>query len=188
MEPGMRSVLAYYRSLQALAERALPEALLLAVARCGVAAIFFLSGRSKVEGLLTITDSTYELVRTEYALPFLKPEVAAHIATWTEHLCPILLVLGLLARPAAVVLLGMTAIIEVFVYPDAWPTHLSWAGLLLLIIARGPGCWSLDRLLSLEPRGVLADLTPSFPPAGIRAGRLFCAWARLKQWAAQRSP
>ena len=145
----MRSVLACYRSLQALAARALPEALLLAVARCGVAAIFFLSGRSKVDGLLTITDSTYELFRTEYALPFVTPEVAAHIATWTEHLCPILLVLGLLARPAAVALLGMTAIIEVFVYPDAWPTHLSWAGLMLPLIALGGGKYALDRLLKI---------------------------------------
>jgi putative oxidoreductase len=77
--------------------------------------------------------------------------IAAHAATYSEHLFPILLVLGLFSRVGALALLGMTTVIEVFVYPDAWPTHLSWAGLLLPIIARGGGAWSLDRLLGLEP-------------------------------------
>ncbi|CAN5445594.1 hypothetical protein BH10PSE14_BH10PSE14_17050 [soil metagenome] len=124
-----------------------PDALLLLVARLGIAAVFFMSGRTKVEGLLTITDGTYELFRTDYALPLVPPEIAAHAATWSEHLFPILLVLGLFTRPAALALLGMTTVIEVFVYPDAWPTHLSWAGLLLPLIFRGGGTLSLDRLL-----------------------------------------
>jgi putative oxidoreductase len=127
--------------------RLLPPELLLLIQRVGIAAIFFLSGRTKVEGLLTIKPSTYELFRTEYALPFISPEIAAHLATYTEHLCPILLVLGLFTRSAAVMLFGMTAVIEIFVYPDAWPTHLSWAGLLLPLIANGGGAWSLDWLL-----------------------------------------
>ena len=128
-------------------QRALPPALLLLVARVGIAAVFFLSGRTKVQGLLTIKPSTYALFRSEYALPLISPELAAHLATYAEHLCPILLVLGLLTRPAAFVLLGMTAVIEIFVYPDAWPTHLSWAGLLLPLIANGAGTCSLDHLL-----------------------------------------
>ncbi len=66
---------------------------------------------------------------------------------------PILLTLGLFTRPAALALLGMTAVIEIFVYPDAWPTHLSWAGLLLPLIAYGGGAWSLDRLLGIERPG-----------------------------------
>lgn len=130
----------------ALARHLLPPALLLLVARLGIAAVFFTSGRTKVEGLLTITDSTYELFRTDYALPFMPPELAAHVATYSEHLFPILLVLGLATRPAALALLGMTAVIEIFVYPDAWPTHLSWAGLLLPLIAQGGGAISLDAL------------------------------------------
>ncbi|KRB86313.1 DoxX family protein [Sphingomonas sp. Root710] len=142
----MLSLLSHYRRAAALAGKLLPESLLLLVARFGIAAIFFLSGRTKVDGLLTITDSTYELFRTEYALPFAPPEIAAHAATYSEHLFPILLVLGLATRPAALALLGMTATIQIFVYPDAWPTHLSWAGLLLPLIARGGGAWSLDRL------------------------------------------
>jgi len=125
----------------------LPDDLLLLVARLGVAPIFFLSGRTKVEGILTIKDSTYELFQSEYSLPLIDPDLAAHLATYSEHLFPILLVLGLLTRPAAAALLGMTLIIEVFVYPDAWPTHLSWAALFLPLIARGGGAWSLDHLL-----------------------------------------
>jgi putative oxidoreductase len=127
--------------------RLLPQALLLLVARVGIASVFFLSGRTKVEGLLTIKSSTYDLFRSEYALPLVSPELAAHLATYAEHLFPILLVLGLLTRSSATALLAMTLVIEIFVYPDAWPTHLSWAGLLLPLIAYGGGAWSLDRLL-----------------------------------------
>jgi putative oxidoreductase len=144
------SLASFYRSCGELAARLLPQSLLLLVARLGIASVFFLSGRTKVEGLLTITDSTYELFRTDYALPFMNPVVAAHVATYSEHLFSILLVLGLLTRPAALALLGMTGVIEIFVYPDAWPTHLSWAGLLLPLIARGGGRLSLDRLLKID--------------------------------------
>jgi putative oxidoreductase len=100
-----------------------------------------------VEGFLSIKPSTYALFRSEYALPLISPELAAHLATYAEHLFPILLVIGLLTRPAAAALLCMTAVIEIFVYPDAWPTHLSWAGLLLPLIASGGGALSLDHLL-----------------------------------------
>jgi putative oxidoreductase len=128
----------------------IPDSLLLLVARLGVAAIFFLSGRTKVDGVLHITPGTYELFRTEYALPLLSPELAVHLATYAEHLFPVLLVLGLFTRIGALALLGMTLTIQTFVYPDAWPTHLSWAGLLLLLVARGGGDWSIDRVAGLE--------------------------------------
>lgn len=137
-----------YLRLTTLAARLLPESLLLLVARLGIASVFFLSGRTKVEGLLTITDSTYYLFETDYALPLVPPQIAAHAATYAEHLFPILLVLGLGSRFAALGLLGMTTVIEVFVYPDAWSTHLSWAGLLLPIIAKGAGAVSLDALIA----------------------------------------
>jgi putative oxidoreductase len=144
------SLISLYRRAGQLAARLLPLGLLLLVARFGIAAVFFQSGRTKVEGLLTITDSTYELFRTDYALPFMNPALAAHVSTYSEHLFPILLVLGLLTRPAALALLGMTSVIEIFVYPDAWPTHLSWAGLLFPLIAMGAGPLSLDRLFRIE--------------------------------------
>jgi putative oxidoreductase len=149
----MTSLLSLYRSAGVLAARLLPPALLLLIARCGIAAVFFQSGRTKVTGILTLTDSAYQLFRTDYALPFIQPVLAAHIAAYSEHLFPVLLVLGLFTRPAAAALLGMTAVIEVFVYPDAWPTHLSWAGLLLPLIALGGGAWSLDRVLGIEIAG-----------------------------------
>ncbi|WP_266182899.1 DoxX family protein [Dyella humicola] len=125
----------------------LPDALLLLVARWGIASVFFQSGRTKVEGFLSIKPSTYDLFASEYHLPLISPEWAARLATGAEHLFPLLLVLGLCSRASALALLGMTTVIEIFVYPDAWPTHLSWAGLLLPIIARGGGKWSLDHLL-----------------------------------------
>jgi putative oxidoreductase len=122
------------------------QTLLLLVARIGIASVFFLSGRTKVQGLLTLKRSTFDLFRDEYALPLIPPEIAAHLATWSEHLFPVLLVLGLFTRPAAAALLGMTAVIEIFVYPDAWSTHLTWAGLLLPLIVYGGGTLSLDQL------------------------------------------
>ena len=128
-------------------QRLLPEALLLLVARVAIAAVFFLSGRTKVTGWIELKPSTYTLFSSEYALPLIPPEWAAHLATYAEHLFPLLLVLGLLTRPAAAALLGMTLVIEVFVYPDAWPVHLTWAGLLLPLLAYGGGAWSLDRLM-----------------------------------------
>lgn len=137
-----------YRNAASLAGRLLPDDLLLLIARFGAAAIFFLSGRTKVEGLLTITDSTYQLFEYEYALPLIPPDIAAHIATYSEHLFSILLIIGLATRPAAIALFGMTLTIQIFVYPDAWSTHLSWAGLLLPLIAKGGGAVSLDGFIS----------------------------------------
>lgn len=134
-----------WRTLQ----RSVSDSLLLLLARVGIAAVFFLSGRTKVTGFMTLKPSTYELFRTEYALPLIPYDIAAHLATLAEHGFPVLLVLGLFSRFAAAGLLFMTLVIEIFVYPDAWPTHLIWGGLLLLILSRGAGRWSLDRLFRL---------------------------------------
>ncbi|HEY0287439.1 MAG TPA: DoxX family protein [Pseudomonas sp.] len=130
-----------------ISRRFLPPALVLLVARVGIASVFYMSGRTKVTELLTLKPSTYALFRYEYALPLISPELAARLATYAEHVLPILLVMGLLTRPAAVGLLIMTAVIQIFVYPAAWSTHLSWTALLLVLIAYGGGTWSLDRLI-----------------------------------------
>lgn len=122
----------------------------LLVSRVAIAAVFFVSGRTKVSGVLDVTDQTVGLFRDEYRLPLVDPAFAAHAAAYAEHALPLLLVLGLGTRVAALGLLAMTAVIELFVYPDAWPTHLSWAAPLLLIAARGAGAWSLDRRLGLR--------------------------------------
>ncbi|MCI3951907.1 MAG: DoxX family protein [Burkholderiales bacterium] len=124
--------------------------LLALAARVAIGAIFFLSGRTKVEGFLTVTDSAYTLFREEYKVPFLPPELAAHMATYAEHLFPVLLVLGLFTRFSALALLGMTAVIQIFVYPDAWPTHLSWAALMLYLVGRGAGPVSLDHAFDVR--------------------------------------
>jgi putative oxidoreductase len=138
------------RAFNQLAQRLIPEDAIALVTRLGVAGVFFMSGRSKVDGLLHITDGTYTLFREDYHVPLIPPDIAAHLATYSEHLFSILLVLGLFTRFSALAFLGMTTVIEVFVYPDAWPTHLSWAGLLIYLIARGGGRFSLDRLFKLD--------------------------------------
>ena len=138
-----------YQSFAAISHRILTNDLLSLLTRLGVAGVFFMSGRSKVDGFLHITDGTYSLFQEDYKLPFLDPDIAAHLATYSEHLFSILLVLGLLTRLSALAFLGMTAVIEIFVYPAAWPTHLSWAALLLYLIAKGGGRFSLDRILRI---------------------------------------
>lgn len=127
-----------------------PHDALALVNRVAIAAIFFLSGRTKVDGWLSVTDSAYSLFRDEYRLPLVPVEFAAHAAAYAEHLFPLLLVLGLFTRLSALALLGMTLVIQVFVYPDAWPTHLSWACLLLYLVGRGAGTVSLDRWLRIR--------------------------------------
>ena len=133
-----------------IAGKLLPDDVLTLVARLGVAGVFFLSGRTKVDGILHITDGTYSLFAEEYALPLIPSDLAAHLATYSEHLFSILLVLGLFTRLSALAFLGMTLVIEVFVYPDAWSTHLSWAAILLLLLAKGGGRFSLDRAVGVR--------------------------------------
>ncbi len=118
--------------------------------RVAIGAIFFYSGRTKVEGFMTLTESAYSLFREEYKVPLIPPEIAAHLAAYAEHFFPLLLVLGLGTRLSALALLAMTAVIQIFVYPAAWPTHLSWAGLLLYLIARGAGPVSLDHAIGVK--------------------------------------
>lgn len=138
-----------WNSVAARLDRLIAHDLLALASRLAIAAIFFMSGRTKVQGWLSLTDGAYELFRTEYRVPLLAPELAAHLAAYAEHLFPLLLVLGLFTRLSALALLGMTLVIQVFVYPDAWPTHLSWAALLLYLAGRGGGRLALDRALRI---------------------------------------
>lgn len=153
----MTSIAALYGRTVRRATALVPDAFLLLIARLGIAAVFFQSGRTKVDGMLHITDGTYELFRTEYALPLIPPDIAAVAATGSEHAFSILLVLGLATRFSALALFTMTLTIEIFVYPDAWPTHLSWAAILLPLIFRGGGTWSLDHLVRAELYARAAD-------------------------------
>lgn len=128
---------------------AIPDAPVALLLRIFPALVFWQSGRTKVEGF-SIKDSTWFLFEQEYALPLIPHEMAAVMATVAEHLLPALLILGLCTRLSALGLLAMTAVIQIFVYPDAWMTHGLWAAPLLAVVARGPGRWSVDHLVGLD--------------------------------------
>jgi putative oxidoreductase len=131
---------------RALAER-IPYSLIALLARLAVATVFWRSGQTKVEGFFVLKENTFFLFAEEYKVPLLPPDLAAYLATISEHVFPVLLVLGLASRLSALALLIMTAVIQIFVYPDGWPGHILWAACLLLILARGPGAISLDHLI-----------------------------------------
>lgn len=126
---------------------AIPHSLIALVARLSTAAVFWQSGQTKVDGFW-LSDGAVYLFENEYKLPLIDPTVAATLAAIAEHLFPVLLALGLGSRFAALALLGMTFVIQLFVYPGAWPTHGTWAACLLIVIARGPGLLSLDHLIA----------------------------------------
>ena len=122
---------------------AVPYWLLALPLRLAVATIFWNSAMTK----LANWDTALSLFAEEYKVPLLPSELAAYITVSIELAAPVLLVLGLLTRATALVLLGMTTVIEIFIYPLAWPTHLQWAAMLLVLLCRGPGTLSLDYLL-----------------------------------------
>ncbi len=117
-----------------------PYAFLAIPLRLAVATVFWNSAMTK----LANWETAVALFADEYKVPLLPPELAAYMAVSIELSAPVLLVLGLATRAAALVLLGMTAVIEIFVYPQAWPTHIQWAAMLLVLLCRGAGALSLD--------------------------------------------
>ncbi|MBL8323520.1 MAG: DoxX family protein [Rubrivivax sp.] len=139
----------------------MPHSLIALTGRFSVAAVFWNSGQTKIEGLaINLVSGTFELgvprlassavdlFRDEYKLPLLPPELGAVLAAAGEHVLPLLLLLGLGTRFAALGLLGMTAVIQFLVYPGAYATHGVWAAVLLWLMARGPGVVSLDHLIA----------------------------------------
>jgi len=122
---------------------AVPVAVPAFVLRLGVALAFWRSGNVKIASW----ESTLQLFANEYRAPLLPPELAATIATAVELSAPILLLLGLATRLGAAAMLGMTLVIQIFVYPENYPDHLLWAGPLLYLILRGPGALSIDHLI-----------------------------------------
>ncbi len=140
---------------------AIPDSLIALLGRFSVAAIFWKSGQTKVQGFAIdivsgeftlgmprLSDSAVALFRDEYKLPLIPPELAAPMAAFAEHLFPLLILIGLATRFSAAALLVMTLTIQLFVYPDAWPTHGVWAAVLVFLMAKGPGVFSLDHLIS----------------------------------------
>ena len=136
------SFLSFALALRARLE-SVPYGALALPLRFAVASVFWHAALVKLDDW----DVTLALFTDEYQVPLLPPAVAANLALAVELSMPVLLVLGLLTRPAAVVLLGMTTVIQLFVYPMAWPTHIQWVAMLLVLLCRGPGTLSLDALL-----------------------------------------
>ena len=126
---------------------AVPHSVIALLARIAMGSTFWLSARTKVDGLLTLKDSTLFLFENEYVLPMLPVNVAAYLATYSEHLFALMLFVGLGSHLGTAGMLDITAVIQLLVYPSAWPTHLGWAVLLLVITAQGPGKLSLDHVL-----------------------------------------
>lgn len=146
----MRAIFRAYDSLTAAISGRAVESVTLLFVRVAFAGIFWRSARTKVDegSWLSISDTTFFLFEEEYAGVPLPSDIAAVLATYAEHLFPILLVLGLFTRFSALALLGMTMVIQIFVYPDAWwSVHMVWAAMALILIVRGGGMLSLDELL-----------------------------------------
>ena len=147
----MQTLLARYDHLAAWLASRVPEGLALLLTRVALAGIFWRSGRTKVEdgSLLSISDQAYFLFEYEYSGLPIPPAIATPMATWAEHLFPILLVLGLFTRFSALSLLIMTLVIQLFVYPEAWwQTHIVWVAMAAVLVSRGGGLFSLDALLA----------------------------------------
>ncbi|MGE0809158.1 MAG: DoxX family protein [Immundisolibacter sp.] len=143
----------------------IPDSLIALLGRFSIAAVFWLSGQTKVEGFAVdlvqgtlqlgwprLSDSAVFLFENEYALPLIPPVWAATAAAVAEHVLPVLILLGLATRLSALGLLGMTLVIQLFVYPGAYPTHGVWATVLLYLAARGPGALSIDHWLAARCR------------------------------------
>jgi putative oxidoreductase len=129
------------------------ESLILLFVRVTLAGVFWRSGRTKVEegSWLSVSETTiYQFADDPFnKVPLLPSELAAHLTTYAEHALPILLVLGLFTRLSALALLGMTVVIQIFVFPEAWwQVHSLWVALALVLIVRGGGGPSVDALLS----------------------------------------
>lgn len=141
-----------YDRIVALLSGRVAESFALVFVRLALAGIFWLSGRTKVEegSLLTVSENAiYQFSEDPFnKVPLLPPDIAAYLTTYAEHILPILLVLGLFTRLSALALLGMTLVIQFFVFPEAWwQVHILWVALAMVLIMRGGGFLTLDRFL-----------------------------------------
>jgi putative oxidoreductase len=147
----------------------IPNSLIAFIARFSIAAVFWKSGQTKIEGFVIdlvggefnlgwprLSDGAVALFKDEYKLPLIPPEIAAPMAAFAEHLFPVMILLGLATRLSALALLGMTAVIQLLVYPGAYPMHGVWAAVLLYLVAHGPGKVSIDHWIAqrVNPNGV----------------------------------
>lgn len=127
---------------RALVER-VPFSLVQLACRLAIAGVFLRAGLQKLSGWHT----TIALFTDEYKVPFLPPEVAATMSAFTEVGCATLILLGLATRLATLPFFGMILTIQLFVFPQAWPEHLTWTSILLVLLTRGAGAASVDRVI-----------------------------------------
>jgi putative oxidoreductase len=152
------TIASLYRSCNQVFER-LPAALVLLLTRLALASVFWRSAQTKISGwnfagqswqFFNVGDSAFTLFQYEYKLPLLPYQLAAYAGTCVEFFMPLLLVLGLGTRFAALALFIMTCVIQFLVYPDAWPTHIQWLALALVLMRFGGGGLALDRMLAVK--------------------------------------
>lgn len=133
----------------------IPEDIIALVARIAIGLVFWRSAQTKIDGdtilgqkwqFFNVSDSTFTLFEYEYELPLIPSDIAAYMATYGEFLLGLTIIFGILTRLSALGLLGMTLVIQIFVYPDAWPTHIMWLVPLLYLIKNGGGKVSVDNL------------------------------------------
>jgi putative oxidoreductase len=146
--------MAMMKKLVNMVSGAVPEGIALLFARVALAGIFWRSARTKVEegSFLTIKDTTFfQFSDAPFnQVPILNGELGAYVTTYMEHFLPILLLFGIATRFGALGILGMTLVIQIFVFPEMiiwWQTHIIWVAMALVLIVRGGGMFSLDRLI-----------------------------------------
>ncbi|MCP3675173.1 MAG: DoxX family protein [Gammaproteobacteria bacterium] len=133
--------------------KAFPEDIIALTARIAIFTVFWRSAQTKISGwelfdqswqFFNLSSSTFMLFQYEYDLPLINYKIAAYLATFSEFFLSITILVGFITRLSALAFLGMTAVIQIIVYPDAWPTHILWAAALLYIVKHGPGRLSID--------------------------------------------
>ncbi len=147
----------------------IPYAVVALVLRVAIARVFFLDGQIRVDGMpvsldlhgfdfsfvvpLQVKALTYTSFLTGY-LPLPVPAgLVAYAVAGAEFLLPILLVIGFGTRIAALGLLAVTALMQIYVMPEAlWSAHIYWASILLVLISCGPGQLSIDHFIKLATR------------------------------------
>ena len=142
--------------LEELMQTIFPGWLVALLARISIASVFWRSAQTKISGwelfgqhwkFWNVSESTFLLFEYEYSVPLLPVKLAAYMATFGEFFLSLAIITGLLTRFSAIGLLAMTAVIQVFVYPDAWNVHILWAALLVYLVKNGGGAASFDAWL-----------------------------------------
>jgi putative oxidoreductase len=145
----------FFESINQLCSK-IPEDILALIARFAIGLVFWRSAQTKIDGttilgqkwqFFNVSDSTFTLFEYEYELLLIPSDISAYMATYGEFFLGLAIMFGLLTRLSALGLLGMTLVIQIFVYPDAWPTHIMWLVPLLYLIKNGGGKLSVDNLI-----------------------------------------